>query len=163
MLAALLPNGSVTWFFKMQGPVAEVSKHKPEFDSVLQSVRFTPQQAEAVDWTTPAGWKREAGNAIRYATLRPEGDDKIELWITKLPPSDLLTNVNRWRGQLALPPITEAELPKQTLTVKVSGVDATVVDITGMSSGNMPPFAGGGKMPPFAGVNEPPEGEQPDE
>jgi hypothetical protein len=149
----------VVWFFKLQGPVEAVSKHKAEFDAVLQSIRFKEQQPEAIAWTTPAGWRQEPGNSIRYATLRPEGDDKIELSITKLPPSDLLANVNRWRGQLSLPPLAEKDLPKETQTLKIAGVDATLVDITGLSGGKMPPFAGRGQMPPP--MNEAPDQGQP--
>src|SRR5437588_881893 len=61
---------------------------------------------------------------------------------------------------MSLPPLTERDLPKETRTVKVAGVDATVVDLTGMSSGGMPPFAGRGSMPPFEGRNQAPPAEQ---
>ncbi|HEV3084703.1 MAG TPA: hypothetical protein VGY66_33380 [Gemmataceae bacterium] len=150
MLAALIPGGEQMWFLKLQGPEAAVSARKNDFESVLHSFHFTKNPAEPVAWTTPGGWKQEPGNDMRYATLRLEDGDNLEMTITHLSPSPVLDNINRWRGQLSLPKIKEeADLPKVTTLVKVDGVDATTVDFTGTSSGKkMPPFAGG--MAPFA-------------
>src|SRR5262249_46385527 len=46
----------------------------------------------------------------------------------------ILKNVNRWRGQVGLPEVTEKELPKVTETFKVGekgDTAATLVDVTG--------------------------------
>src|SRR5205823_6348878 len=41
-------------------------------------------------------------------------------------------NVNRWRGQMGLPPITKDELPQSTTTVDVeNGGKGTAVDLKG--------------------------------
>ena len=43
----------------------------------------------------------------------------------------VLPNVNRWRGQLGLPPATEENLPTMTSTLEVAGGQGTMVDMTG--------------------------------
>ena len=67
-----------------------------------------------VHWTAPAGWTESAGNGMRIATLPPpKSGGKAEVTVIALP-GDVggeRANVNRWRGQLALPPIAEADLP----------------------------------------------------
>lgn len=66
-----------------------------------------------VSWTTPAGWKELAGNGMRAASFElPKGSGKAEVTVVALP-GDVggeLANVNRWRGQLALPPLTADQL-----------------------------------------------------
>ncbi len=42
-----------------------------------------------------------------------------------------LDNVNRWRGQVGLPPITEDELPKLTQPVEIGGQPARLYELAG--------------------------------
>lgn len=87
-----------------------------------------------VKWTVPAGWTEAPGSGMRVATLTPpQSAGKAEVTIIALP-GDVggeLANVNRWRGQLALPPIGDADLPAARDSVK-SGLGALFVyDFTG--------------------------------
>jgi hypothetical protein len=146
LLAALIPHGSHTWFFKLSGPEHDVAAHKDEFDRLLLSVHLTDQKDQPISWTTPEAWEQLAGTEMRYATLRPKTkDNPLEISVTDLPPSaaSVLPNVNRWRGQLSLPPISEADLPKFIKQLKIGQVTATLVDFSGVSKE-------GSKMPPFA-------------
>ncbi len=43
----------------------------------------------------------------------------------------LLANFNRWRGQLGLGPVTEADLAKEVQPLDLPGGKASVADITG--------------------------------
>jgi hypothetical protein len=152
MLAALIPQGQHTWFFKLQAPEDDVAAHQQEFDRLLQSIRFADRADGPITWTTPPGWRREAGNQMRYATLRPESNEHpVELTVTDLPgdASNVLANVNRWRDRLSLPPVTEADLPSVTKGFTVNGCSATLVDFTGYgkAGSTMAPFAG---HPPIA-------------
>lgn len=160
MLAALIPQGQHTWFFKLQAPEGNVAAHQQEFDQLLQSIRFADRADGPITWTTPPGWRREAGNQMRYATLRPEvTEHPVELTVTDLPgdAANVLANVNRWRGQLSLPPVTEADLPTVTKVVTIDGCTATVVDFTGYGKvgSTMAPFAG---HPPVAPSQPNPSG-----
>lgn len=113
LLAAVVPLGDDTWFFKLAGPSDAVAEHKDEFEKFVGSVRFTHKKDPPIEWTPPADWKAEPGGAMRYATFRV-GKQNLELTVTKLgaEAAALLPNVNRWRGQLGLPNIDEEQLPK---------------------------------------------------
>jgi hypothetical protein len=43
----------------------------------------------------------------------------------------VIANVNRWRGQLGLSPLSEEDFSKQAQTVDVMGGQGTLVDMTG--------------------------------
>ena len=95
------------WFFKLLGSADDVADRLDEFDAFLGSVRFgTSGQPE---WDAPAGWREEAGNDFRFATLViPDTEPPLEISVTVLPAPDpgsdvyLRQNVDRWRGQLGL-------------------------------------------------------------
>jgi hypothetical protein len=65
---------------------------------------------------------------------------KAELTISKFPGDvgGMLANVNRWRGQIQLPALSEAELSNAVTLVDVLGGRATLVDMTNdkATSGN---------------------------
>jgi hypothetical protein len=65
-------------------------------------------------WTVPAGWaKLEQQKPMRYATFTAgEGANKIEVVLSTFPGDvgGLIPNINRWRGQVGLGPITQDQL-----------------------------------------------------
>lgn len=87
---------------------------------------------EGLTWTAPSHWQAKPASAMRkgsYTVPGASGAD-ADLSITAFP-GDVggeLANINRWRGQLSLPPITEAELPTATEHVDAHGLHFTVVD-----------------------------------
>ena len=93
-----------------------------------------PSRPRGLRWTTPAGWKEVAGSGMRVASFSlPKTAGKAEVTVVALP-GDVggeLANVNRWRGQLALPPISEAELPAARATVRTPLGAMFVYDFTG--------------------------------
>ncbi|MGA0133516.1 MAG: hypothetical protein ACO3ND_04080 [Opitutales bacterium] len=74
----------------------------------------------------PAGWSVGPENAMRKGTFIVPGPDgsKAELAVTVFPGNvgGIAANVNRWRGQLGLPPADEASL--QASTKAMVGPDA---------------------------------------
>ncbi len=68
----------------------------------------------AVMWDTPNGWEDTGvSNQFRVTTLRTTGDDAgVEVAVSRVPgPAGSITdNVNRWRGQLSLPPLEKPEV-----------------------------------------------------
>jgi len=84
---------------------------------------------QALVWTAPAPWTPKPGSAMRkgsYAISGPEGAG--DLSITAFP-GDVggnLVNVNRWRGQLQLPPVTDLTGAVQPL--EVNGLNLLVFD-----------------------------------
>ncbi len=95
----------------------------------------TPQATAApapkVEWTVPAGWSTVPTTVqMRVATFDAGG---AEVSVAAFP-GDVggdLANVNRWRGQMGLAPIAQADLATALNTETVGTTKASFVDITG--------------------------------
>jgi hypothetical protein len=136
LLAVMVPREKNVWFFKLIGTEQAVADVVPSFDRFLDSIRFTDEEREPIEWKLPDGWKQILGVGELYARLRKEGDGSApEITVTKLPPGakDRRANIDRWRGQLGLGPIGEDALQKLVGNVKVDGTPATRVDFVGES------------------------------
>ena len=84
-------------------------------------------------WEAPASWQSRQASAMRKGTyvMTAECGATAELAITAFP-GDVggdLANVNRWRGQLQLAPITAAELPAALTRFKANGLDIAVTEM----------------------------------
>ena len=68
----------------------------------------------AVPWTVPAGWEEKPASGMRvasYAVKRPDGRSAdISVVAMGGGAGGELENVNRWRNQIGLDPVTEADL-----------------------------------------------------
>lgn len=153
MLAAIIPADGQAWFFKLVGPIPKIGTLEKPFEEFVTAVRIEGGKPK---WQRPPDWKEGAGGPMRYATILVPNEPKpLELTVNMLPwggtPQDMLANVNRWRGQLQLPPAEPAQIASFTREVKAGELTATIVDLRGRSGGGgmMPPFAGGAA--PFAG------------
>lgn len=147
MLAVVFPRKDRTWFFKLVGPAALVGDQKAAFDSFMGTVRFHDQADKPISWTAPDGWRVEGASGMRYATFRINTRDQpLDLSVTSLGPeaATLLPNVNRWREQLGLGPIGEAELGSVVTRREIEGAPVSFVDLTGPGGTSSPmqaPFA----------------------
>lgn len=120
---AISDKGNDAWFYKMRGNAALVEKEMAAFKQWISTVKPSaapaPTPPPATDqapapggpqWTVPEGWVRaDTGEAMRYATFR-SGDAGAEMAVSHFP-GDVggdLGNVNRWLGQLGLPPVDDA-------------------------------------------------------
>jgi hypothetical protein len=160
ILGAIIPVKGQSWFFKLTGDPESVEPARESFLSLVKSIGFTSGADPKPTWTLPAGWQELPGSEFRYATLRlPPGSTAskpLDITVSSAG-GDVLANVNRWRGQVGLAPITADELAKSAETFKVGEYDATFVSLVGtgtggMSSAPMAPFASGGATPR---VNQP--------
>lgn len=71
-------------------------------------------------WQVPAGWEKGHPQEMRVVTFHPGGDRTVHVYVTILsgPAGGAAANLNRWRGQVGLPPLTDgarAALPKLTV------------------------------------------------
>ena len=153
MLGAIVPYRGTTWFFKLTGPDALIANEKPvylefirtvkpsSFPSVVPvvSVSAVPETVQAnhpgLTWIAPDHWRSKPASAMRKATYLVPGEDgaSAELSVTAFPGAvgGELANVNRWRGQLQLPSLTEDELGGSIEHLKVNGLSVALVDLTG--------------------------------
>lgn len=127
-IAAIVPSGDQAWFFKATGPSDRIQAAAGDFAKLVRSVRF---EGDRPQWDVPEGWSEIPGGQFRFATLRKE---TTEISISKLPLPDgdldgyVLANINRWRGQISLPPVTQSELPKITQRIELTDRAAIIYD-----------------------------------
>jgi hypothetical protein len=111
-------------------------------------------------WTAPAGWQPKTASAMRKATFvigaDSAGDPKngdasaAELAVTAFP-GDVggeAANVNRWRGQVQLAPVSDAEAVASLTRIEANGLRIAVVDLPNPSAG----IRLTGAMVPFDGA-----------
>jgi hypothetical protein len=151
ILVAMVTRGTMSWFFKMTGEESFVASQKPGFIRFLKSVSFnessaapphplTVPEAPAENsgkpaWTVPSDWQEMPPAEFLLAEYAIAGANgaKADVNAAMLngEGGGMLPNVNRWRGQLGLPLLTEENLPTVTSTFEVAGGQATMVDLTG--------------------------------
>ncbi|HEY6565029.1 MAG TPA: hypothetical protein VIY86_11065, partial [Pirellulaceae bacterium] len=153
MMALLVTKDQVGWSFKLVGPAKAMADDAEAFQKLARSLKFPA--ADAPTWELPEGWEQLPASGMRYATLLPHPPAKQpEVSIVRLPPQEVLSNVNRWRQQMGLKPVTESELETTIERLQIDGVEAVLVDITGQLAADqmMPPFMTKtpGVSPPFA-------------
>ncbi len=89
-------------------------------------------------WNVPANWTSKKPGMMVLKSFDVAHDGKAATVAISVFPGDVggtFGNVNRWRGQMGLPPITEADLPKSTSTLEVAGGQkGTMVDLNGTDS-----------------------------
>ena len=154
MMVAMLTRGSTSWFFKITGEDSFVVSQKDVFLQFLKSVSFNeiapsplaaaPAPAAGQNdnassiWTIPPGWQAMPPSQFLLAQyLVQDGDARAEVNVSELAGEGggLLANMNRWRGQLGLPPIAqEDDFSKMVDSVVVPGGQGELVDMTGTSS-----------------------------
>ena len=68
--------------------------------------------------------------------LLPGGSAPTAVNVSKSPGDGggLLANVNRWRSQLGLGPVAEADLPSQVQSLDLPGGKASLADISGQDA-----------------------------
>ncbi len=84
-----------------------------------------------VTWRVPRGWQEKPGSGFRYATfvIPGSGTLKGDLSVTVLEgdAGGLLSNVNRWRGQIGLADLTENQLAGASRSIRPAGRAMTFV------------------------------------
>jgi hypothetical protein len=111
-----------------------VPKAQPAMVAGAAAVPADPvSPGEGLRWTLPAGWKEASGGGqMRYATLTPPATGKLDVSVIRLPgpAGGELANVNRWRNQIGLAPIGEADLAPARKTLRSAAGDLNVYDFS---------------------------------
>ena len=154
MLGGVLSLPNDTWFFKMVGPDSLVEAQKGAFQQFLQSLQVvgasleassrvtgtdvpTPRveapPAPALHYDLPAGWEEKPLTPMRVASFRipggADGDADASIVFLAGAAGGELSNVNRWRGQIALAPVSAEELNGLTTHIQARGHDFVMVDL----------------------------------
>jgi hypothetical protein len=151
IIAAMTSAGGATLFFKIRGNDALTESQKANFIKWVAAVCNTqgdnkppPQTASAmsaptganpqIKWKTPEGWSEVPPSSMRYASFSAgANDNKVDISIVTFPGeggSDA-DNVNRWRQQIGLPPMSPTAVATQVESLKSDGGAFSIVDIAG--------------------------------
>ena len=120
MLAAIIFRSTAAWFFKIVGDDSVIAGHKPALVELIKSVRFVPtssptEATEAaappdVTWTVPPEWQanRKPGQFLLASFRAQRGRQSAQVTVSRFggDVGGLLANINRWRGQMKLGPLT---------------------------------------------------------
>ena len=90
-------------------------------------------------YTLPAGWTEKAPTQMRVASFEiSEAGQQAD--VSVIPLGGMAggdpANVNRWRGQVNLPPLADDELQKLAEKIEVAGQPADLYDIAGTNPGS---------------------------
>jgi hypothetical protein len=100
--------------------------------------RVGKQQPEKTN--APEGWTAVPPGQMRVASFSVKGVDGKQADVSVIPlpgaAGGVPANVNRWRGQVGLPPATEEEIKKTAEAIQISGQAAELYDIAGTNASN---------------------------
>lgn len=89
--------------------------------------------AGGISWTRPDGWTEQPPSSMRVGSFLVRGSNGQTADMSIIPLSGTaggdLANINRWRSQINLEPITEAELPRDSRLITPGGRPMRLVDI----------------------------------
>jgi hypothetical protein len=85
-----------------------------------------------IEWKLPAGWQEQPPSSMRLGSFRVAGGSGGTADVSVIALSGMaggdLANINRWRGQIELDPISEQDLAKNSRTISPAGRPMVLVD-----------------------------------
>jgi hypothetical protein len=112
-------------FAKRQPPPREKPDKEPQ-----------PAASLPLTYQTPPGWKEVTANdGISLAVFQIEEGNKMPARVTiSAAGGGSAANVNRWRAQVGLEPVSESQIQKDLRPIDVGGSEGQYVDLTGPES-----------------------------
>ena len=113
-------------------PAAAGTKNAP--GSTMANTAVPTAEGPGLTWTAPSHWKAKPAGSMRKGSFAIVGEGgEADLSIIAFP-GDVggdLANLNRWRSQVALPPISPTEFESAVQRVEKNGLRMTLVDVAG--------------------------------
>jgi hypothetical protein len=163
MLVAIVPNGEERWYVKLTGGTATIAGQVEAFMAFTASLQFgqaTPPQAQPQAPVTaeqalasepmvleghaiPEGWVQAPPKPMRELSFLTPADasGSAEVIVSRLSRQfgSLPDNINRWRGQVGLPPLPADQMPQpQVIRIANDAFPAAAYDFTGPAQGEKP-------------------------
>jgi hypothetical protein len=139
-----LPTG-YSYFVKFYGAIDGVTSQEKAFDEFVKTLSINDPNAPPT-YSLPAGWQDVAPRQFEIRRFSTGSANAPQVSISEPTRGSLIENINRWRKQVGLESITEAELPTMTLPVTISKIDSFRVDLKGPAEPASGPMRG-----PFQG------------
>jgi len=146
ILGAIIPADQGCYFLKATDSPDRLEPLMADLQAIVENFAIDPQSGRPSN-PLPEGWIINPRNDIAIAELiSPEATGKIKFTVTALamPPSQdwqgyLLSNVNRWRGQLKLQELTAETLLGSLVEVPRTGasIPSYLFDAVGTGTGAM--------------------------
>jgi hypothetical protein len=107
--------------------------------ALADAAEATPAQKPPMTWQLPVGWQEQAPGPMRAGLFTVAGTDNQTAQVSIVPLAGRgggeLENVNRWRGQVGLGRIGEAEMGKLAEPVEIAGRSGRMFDLSGVPPG----------------------------
>ena len=112
----------------------------PDISTIPGGGPASPTGTPQLTWKTPAGWTEVTPGEMRVASFKVAGAGGKQADVSIVPLPGMAgtdaANVNRWRGQVGLSPMTDDELQKAAENVEAGGQPAQLYDIAGTNPGS---------------------------
>ncbi len=173
ILGAIIPDGEEVYFVKATDRITQLTEAEASFRSLVEQFAIDAASG-APKLDLPAAWTLKildnANAGIGLAEMIAEFNfaasaGPIRFTVSKYSrPSDpsawdeyLLSQINRWRGQLEMPPFTLPELKKELPTIPREGaaIPAFLFDARGSTASAMPPSPSTSTPPSAKPASEP--------
>jgi hypothetical protein len=158
LVIAVVPHEAARWYVRLSGAPATVEAQKPAFLGFVGSLTVqesapvarapaptqptaTPSGAagdrtEALpEWKVPAGWKEAPVTTMLLARFMADGEAEITVSAFPGEVGGLPANVNRWRRQIGLDPVPDAEAVALLSAVTTADGEGWVVELSGTIEG----------------------------
>ena len=136
ILGMLLPLGDKIWVFKFRGRNKLADSQRDSFRAFCKSVRISSgEQFPAIpfQWGVPDSWVVGDNDQFSKMAWQVSLDgDEGRITLSDLPGgAGLIPQVTRWRGQIGITAVPEADPMDGTETIKLDGGTGTIVDLKG--------------------------------
>jgi len=112
----------------------------PKESSAPPAMQMPAQQAPAkpagkgFEAQLPEGWTEMPGSGMRMVSYSIEGTS-IDFYLISLAMGDVPSNVNRWRGQVGLPPAAPEEIEAEVEVFQAASHDVKYIEIYNKDGG----------------------------
>lgn len=110
---------------------AAAAPASPASDGGMAGANVRTAEGPALTWTAPEHWKAKPASAMRKGSYRVPGEGiEADCSVTAFP-GDVggeLANFNRWRNQLGLPPLPQADMDAVIARLEQNGLKFAVVE-----------------------------------
>lgn len=110
----------------------DIEQYRVPKSDTLKTVAAAPAASAERDFVfvTPEGWQEEAASSMRLASFKTEAEGDVSVVRLPAQSGDLKSNVNRWRGQVGLPPLQDDTAVSQSLRpIQVDGTPAVELEL----------------------------------
>ena len=106
------------------------------------SAGLAPPPGAPAQWTRPDGWSEQPLSEMRLGSFKVDGPNATSADVSVIAfPGEaggLISNINRWRGQLQLAPLDEDQLGQIIRRIEVDNVPTYLVDFQTAENASKP-------------------------